>query len=65
MFRRFRKEPVLLLLLIYVIGLSSTIGSICYLDVVKCGKTGDTREWLLQLISIIVSLMASARSEKE
>jgi hypothetical protein len=58
---RIRKEPILVLLLVYLVGLSGSIGAICYLDAVKCGKTGDTKDWLLQLIAVVVGLLAGGR----
>jgi len=54
-------DRILVLLLVYVIVVSSTIASVCNLDVVACGSTGDTTRWLLQLIAIIVSLLAGAK----
>jgi len=60
-FKGFRKEPILVLLLVYLMSLSGTIGAVCYLDVVSCGRTGDTKEWLLQLIALVVGLLAGGR----
>lgn len=54
-------DRILILLLVYVVVVSSTIASVCNLDLVACGSTGDTTRWLLQLISIIVSLLAGTR----
>jgi hypothetical protein len=51
-------QRILVWLLVYLVALSATIGSFCYVDAVSCGKTGDTREWVLQLIAVIVSLLA-------
>ena len=48
-------------LMVYVIGLSATVGSVCYFDVVRCGHTGDTREWIMQILAVIVSLIAGGR----
>jgi len=56
-------DRILVLLLVYVIVVSSTIASVCNLDVVACEGTGDTTKWLLQLISIIVSLLAGTRGK--
>jgi hypothetical protein len=59
------RELLLTLLLVYIVAISSTVGVACYLDVVKCGHTGDTREWMLQLMAVVVSLMAAAKSNKD
>jgi hypothetical protein len=60
-----RKDILLTWLLVYVVVISSTTGAICYFDVVKCGHTGDTREWMLQLMAVIVSLIAGGKMENK
>jgi hypothetical protein len=52
------RNTILLWLLVYTVGLSGTIGAVCNLDMVACLKTGDTTQWTLQLIAVIVSLLA-------
>jgi hypothetical protein len=54
-------DRLLMLLFAYVVSVSATLESVCNLDVVECGKTGDSTKWLLQVISIIVSLLAGVR----
>jgi hypothetical protein len=56
-------DRILLLTLVYVVVVSATIESVCNLDTVPCGKTGDSTRWLLQLISIIVSLLVGTRGK--
>jgi hypothetical protein len=51
-------ENILVWLLVYLVGISGTVGAVCYFDFVPCGSTGDTRNWLLQLIAVVVSLIA-------
>ena len=51
-------------LLVYLAGISGTVGAACYFDAVPCGKSGDTREWLLQLIAVVVSLLAGSKAGK-
>jgi hypothetical protein len=51
-------ESILVWLLVYLVGISGTVGAVCYFDAVPCGSTGDTRNWLLQLIAVVVSLIA-------
>ena len=58
-----KREPnstrvILVWLLVYVIAVSATIGSACVLDLVPCLSTGDTRNWVLQLIAVIIALLA-------
>jgi len=56
-------DRILLLTLVYVVVISTTIESVCNLDAVPCGRTGDSTRWLLQLISIIVSLLVGTRGK--
>ena len=56
-----RREVILTWLLVYIVSLSSSVGAACYLDIVKCGHTGDTREWMLQLMAVVVSLIAGSK----
>jgi len=49
---------VLIWLLVYIVGISATIGSLCILDWIPCLNTGDTRQWTMQLIAVIVALLA-------
>jgi hypothetical protein len=60
-------KRILVWLLVYLIALSSTIGTVCYVDSVSCGNTGDPREWILQLIAVVVSLIAgnSAKNSED
>ena len=51
-------RTILVWLLVYVIAVSATIGSACVLDFVPCLASGDTRNWVLQLIAVIVALLA-------
>ena len=58
-------EKILIWLLVYLAGISGTVGAACYFDAVPCGKSGDTREWLLQLIAVVVSLLAGSKAGKD
>ena len=55
---------ILVWLLVYIVALSTTIGSLCVLDSVKCLDSGDTRQWVLQLISVVVALLAGKHDGK-
>ena len=51
-------RQVLIWLLVYVVAISATIGSICILDWIPCLDTRDTRQWTMQLIAVVVALLA-------
>jgi len=48
----------LIWLLVYVVAISGTVGAICNFDAIPCEQSGDTTQWVLQLIAVIVSLLA-------
>lgn len=52
---------ILVWLLVYVIAVSATIGSVCILNEVQCLATGDTREWTMQLIAVIAALLSGTQ----
>jgi hypothetical protein len=58
-------ESILAWLLAYLVGISGTVGAVCYFDAIPCGGTGDTRNWLLQLIAVVVSLIAGNKFIKK
>jgi hypothetical protein len=58
-------QRILIWLLVYLVALSATIGSVCYIDNISCGKTGDTREWVLQLVAVVVSLLAGTHGSND
>ncbi len=51
------REKVLIYLLAFLIGSAALVGEICYFDKVSCGNTGDTRQWLIALIGMVVCLL--------
>ena len=59
--RKNESRVILVWLLVYVIALSATVGTACVLDWVPCLSTGDTRNWVLQLIAVVIALLAADR----
>lgn len=51
-------RSVLIWLLVYVVAISATAGTACIFDFVPCLSTGDTRQWVLQLLAVVVALLA-------
>ena len=47
-------QTILIWLLVYIVGISGTIGAVCNFDAVPCEKTGDTTQWMLQLIAVLL-----------
>ena len=52
------RQTILIWLLVYVVAISGTVGAICNFDAIPCEQSGDTTQWVLQLIAVIVSLLA-------
>jgi len=56
-------ETILIWLLVYIVAVSGTVGAVCNFDVIPCQKTGDTTQWTLQLIAVVVSLLAGRKDK--
>lgn len=50
-------------MLVYIVAVSGTVGAVCNFDVIPCQKTGDTTQWTLQLIAVVVSLLAGRKDK--